>query len=338
MGHSCLWLLVALVARLGEGQLRDEVVTLRWHGDYHKRFSVLRAQPKSPFPLNVCRFGVAMCLDIRLNECVRGPDEFRFLHDYTIVNGTVEATHAPREHGGGYFLLTYNRFTGGPDTFLTLWSNCSEGCEACGASTGMAKIPLNLNYCGLTPDHKVYSVMSPSSDTNCVPSLGVYYEQLGEDLMVVDAVRFWALGSIVLVTCVVSVIFFMFYSRWLKRRVLMHAAGAAEDSASTIDKLRIDQHFPAMTMASGGEELTCVVCLVDIEVGQEFRRLQCNHCFHTECIDNWWLHRPRVVLECPLCKRVQSLEEGRQAQAVPEPEVVGNASHAADGERDVVEV
>lgn len=51
---------------------------------------------------------------------------------------------------------------------------------------------------------------------------------------------------------------------------------------------------------SGRDEpqLQCMVCLSDFVQGEELRRLPCQHCFHTQCIDEW-LSR---CTECPICK------------------------------------
>jgi len=91
---------------------------------------------------------------------------------------------------------------------------------------------------------------------------------------------------------------------------------------SSISKLQIEQSFPSMTVTIR-DGLTCVVCLAAIEEDQECRTLQCNHIFHTECIDSWWLHKPRNVLECPLCKRFQRLVQQQAVSAGPKPEAVG---------------
>mmetsp|Transcript_16680 Transcript_16680/g.30371 ORF Transcript_16680/g.30371 Transcript_16680/m.30371 type:complete len:146 (+) Transcript_16680:48-485(+) len=52
----------------------------------------------------------------------------------------------------------------------------------------------------------------------------------------------------------------------------------------------------------------CVVCLTGMEEGKaECIRLQCSHILHSECILQWWAHKPRTALECPLCKQKQTL-------------------------------
>jgi hypothetical protein len=42
----------------------------------------------------------------------------------------------------------------------------------------------------------------------------------------------------------------------------------------------------------------CVVCLGDLEAGDELRALTCGHSFHAGCVDPWLLERQT----CPLCK------------------------------------
>lgn len=46
-----------------------------------------------------------------------------------------------------------------------------------------------------------------------------------------------------------------------------------------------------------GEELNCAICLMDINVGEQVKRLPCKHEFHCGCIAQW-LKRKK---HCPLC-------------------------------------
>ena len=50
------------------------------------------------------------------------------------------------------------------------------------------------------------------------------------------------------------------------------------------------------------EDAKCVVCLSDYELGDELRKLHCNHMFHVDCVDHWLQRKPT----CPLC--VQSID------------------------------
>jgi hypothetical protein len=42
----------------------------------------------------------------------------------------------------------------------------------------------------------------------------------------------------------------------------------------------------------------CVICLSDIEIGDNIMRLPCTEAFHTECISKWIQDNP----SCPVCK------------------------------------
>jgi len=46
-------------------------------------------------------------------------------------------------------------------------------------------------------------------------------------------------------------------------------------------------------------ELSCAVCLSDLQLGEMLRPLPCGHVFHQSCIDKW-LQRNGI---CPLCMR-----------------------------------
>ena len=41
-----------------------------------------------------------------------------------------------------------------------------------------------------------------------------------------------------------------------------------------------------------------MVCLEKLRAGEQVRRLQCLHVFHTACIDQWLKHNA----VCPICK------------------------------------
>mmetsp|Transcript_147784 Transcript_147784/g.472973 ORF Transcript_147784/g.472973 Transcript_147784/m.472973 type:complete len:105 (-) Transcript_147784:103-417(-) len=36
---------------------------------------------------------------------------------------------------------------------------------------------------------------------------------------------------------------------------------------------------------------------------EEARVLKCKHNFHAECIDNWWMRKQLLCLECPTCRQ-----------------------------------
>ncbi|XP_078437890.1 RING-H2 finger protein ATL18-like [Wolffia australiana] len=49
----------------------------------------------------------------------------------------------------------------------------------------------------------------------------------------------------------------------------------------------------------GGAPSQCVICLCDVEEGDEIRELRCDHVFHRGCLDRW-VGFGRVT--CPLCR------------------------------------
>lgn len=313
-GSATLWFLLALILRTGSGQIADDAITLRWHGRYHNQLL-----PVSLLPLSVCSVSVAICLDIKLNECVRSPANFRYPYDFHVKGGTVKdnSSDFSREHGGGYLLLAESSLNSDSSTLLTLWGNCTEGCKSCSESTGIAHRITQMNKCAMTEEGGVYSIMSPGTATMCVSSLSEYYENIKNDrreaqaIALFDSIHLWPFGVVVLITCIISTLFIWCISRLMKCRRWMQRVEERVplvDPSRAVSKSQIDQYFPSCTMTTY-DELTCVVCLATINLRQEYRRLQCDHCFHTSCISNWWLHIPRAVLECPLCRRVQSLGE-----------------------------
>ena len=42
----------------------------------------------------------------------------------------------------------------------------------------------------------------------------------------------------------------------------------------------------------------CTVCQEDFKIGEQAKKLQCDHCFHEDCIMPWL----RVQNTCPVCR------------------------------------
>jgi len=61
------------------------------------------------------------------------------------------------------------------------------------------------------------------------------------------------------------------------------------------------------------EEL-CAVCLSALVDGEKVRRLQCRHCFHQPCLDEWLVRRA----VCPLCVRTVSAVSAPKQRAADE--------------------
>jgi len=72
----------------------------------------------------------------------------------------------------------------------------------------------------------------------------------------------------------------------------------------------IERRFPK---GNTSEEPTCVVCLSTVEADEPCRTTQCGHTFHADCLEAWWLHKPRKSLHCPVCRQKQ------RKQARPQP-------------------
>jgi hypothetical protein len=44
----------------------------------------------------------------------------------------------------------------------------------------------------------------------------------------------------------------------------------------------------------------CPICLENFQVGEYYRSLDCNHCYHKKCIDKWF---KKDHSECPMCRK-----------------------------------
>ena len=47
-------------------------------------------------------------------------------------------------------------------------------------------------------------------------------------------------------------------------------------------------------------DTTCPICLDNFKVGEYYRNLECNHCFHKKCIDRWF---KKDHSDCPMCRK-----------------------------------
>lgn len=54
-----------------------------------------------------------------------------------------------------------------------------------------------------------------------------------------------------------------------------------------------------------GEDNSCSICHNDYSRGEYLSILNCDHIFHTKCIEEWGLYKP----ECPLCRCNIPLQE-----------------------------
>ncbi|XP_015435022.1 PREDICTED: RING finger protein 11-like [Dufourea novaeangliae] len=61
-------------------------------------------------------------------------------------------------------------------------------------------------------------------------------------------------------------------------------------------RLGLIQHLP-LREYDGAKKEECVICMMELQVGEEVRYLPCMHTYHALCIDDW-LQRS---LTCPSC-------------------------------------
>ncbi|KAH1226525.1 E3 ubiquitin-protein ligase SDIR1 [Glycine max] len=71
-----------------------------------------------------------------------------------------------------------------------------------------------------------------------------------------------------------------------------------QTSSSTPAEKKQDNSTAVGSMKASDDELTCSVCLEQVDVGDVLRSLPCLHQFHANCIDPWL----RQQGTCPVCK------------------------------------
>ena len=68
-----------------------------------------------------------------------------------------------------------------------------------------------------------------------------------------------------------------------------------DDNCITLNRLLLKTHV----MINKEKDVCCAICVEDIlENTEVIRKLECNHIYHIECIDNWLI----LKAQCPMCK------------------------------------
>lgn len=75
--------------------------------------------------------------------------------------------------------------------------------------------------------------------------------------------------------------------------------GALSDEEQQVriaKRIGLIQHLPTRRY-DGTKKGECVICMMELLVGEEVRYLPCMHTYHAGCIDDWLLRS----LTCPSC-------------------------------------
>ena len=93
---------------------------------------------------------------------------------------------------------------------------------------------------------------------------------------------------------------------------------------------KLERNMPPDATAEDIGDSVCIICREEMVVGAA-KKLQCGHCFHTNCLRSW-LERQQT---CPICRSpVAPQPEAQEAQADPQqaPPIPGADAGAGDGE------
>ena len=70
-----------------------------------------------------------------------------------------------------------------------------------------------------------------------------------------------------------------------------------EEQTNLARKIEFLDQMPSTVIDNNDKIQECVICMVDLEVGDTVRYLPCAHMFHKTCVDNWLMRN----LTCPTC-------------------------------------
>ncbi|KAK7284635.1 hypothetical protein RJT34_19385 [Clitoria ternatea] len=109
--------------------------------------------------------------------------------------------------------------------------------------------------------------------------------------------------AILLVILILFIVSFHAYLRFCRRRRLFnHPLPLTSTAPSTKEQSlhpSLLKSLPTFAFSSATHHHDCAVCLSDFADGDQARLLpNCNHAFHTDCIDTWFGSHSN----CPLCR------------------------------------
>ena len=67
---------------------------------------------------------------------------------------------------------------------------------------------------------------------------------------------------------------------------------------SNLDQDKINKNLPSMRCTQEYSGECCTICLEDFTVGDHLRKMNCDHIFHKDCIDDWLIRNN----SCPICR------------------------------------
>ena len=99
-------------------------------------------------------------------------------------------------------------------------------------------------------------------------------------------------------------LFTLLDSQTIERHFIEIAIEESMDDSDPISERKIDQIIDADCFNYNskyhdvGEDKECSICKVCYKQGDDLSILNCEHIFHTKCIEEWGLYKA----ECPLCR------------------------------------
>mmetsp|Transcript_64484 Transcript_64484/g.135306 ORF Transcript_64484/g.135306 Transcript_64484/m.135306 type:complete len:384 (-) Transcript_64484:301-1452(-) len=108
-----------------------------------------------------------------------------------------------------------------------------------------------------------------------------------------------------------------FFLVLLGLRVYLHCVRrrpARRERKKKMTQEDVEARFPVVKCVQSDGE-TCVICLSNIEEGDECRITQCGHQFHADCVLSWWMYKQRRTLRCPMCRTRQKKHPKKKGDA-----------------------
>lgn len=124
--------------------------------------------------------------------------------------------------------------------------------------------------------------------------------RVGFTSSVVDMVALMIAGMLLITMCGCCSMCSLLLTRYNLQRRLEVLELKNRVTPTQLNKIKLRTLSSSDIDAESGITTACAICLEDLAAGSVVRDLPCGHLFHSECVDDWFLHRHR---NCPTCRQ-----------------------------------
>ena len=80
--------------------------------------------------------------------------------------------------------------------------------------------------------------------------------------------------------------------------ILTYFCSSTHNNNENLNQNLIENNLPIFIITTDTNEI-CSICLDEFVINDEINKLECEHKFHKECLDDWFTNN-----NCPLCRKL----------------------------------